>query len=432
MIVKIQKDGRITLPSELLERMGVKENDAVRIIPQNRHYILLKKNLSPSEEGQGDVRKIFCGNIEGFGIADLFSMLNMTMKTGALSISSGEAVKSIYFRKGEIIFASSNLPEDRLGTILYRTGKMSKTQLEEAEKSLTPGTRFGSLLLRKELIAPKDLWWGVKYQLEEIIFSVFSFDTGDFLFVEGVGPEEDLVRFSLNTQNLLMEGYRRLDEWRLICEKIPSKGLIMSLKEKTPNMELTPTMQKVLTMVDGKADVAEVIRRSQLGEFSSYKILYQLLNAGILHIVGREEKAEPREDEGVLKLRSTIEKYSGLYKKLYSVVRKEIPHFDALEAFNSFFSELSEKLQKLFRGVSLDETGGVPVDQLLNNVKGLKLLESEGFSKIAGLNELFISQLLLEGLNELLNFEFFTVKNILPPDASDKVIKEIRELQQTQ
>ena len=65
-------------------------------------------------------------------------------------------------------------------------------------------------------------------------------------------------------------------------------------------------------------------------------------------------------------------------------------------------------------------------------MKGLKLLESDDFNKIAGLNELFISQLLLEGLNELLNFEFFAIKSALPADKSEKIIKEVRNLQQGQ
>jgi len=432
IVVRIQRNGLIVLPPNILEKLGVKENDFLKVVSQNRQYVLLKKEQVQSGDAQVNARVTFCGNIESFGVADLFSVLNMTQKTGVLTVWSEDAIKTIYFRKGEIVFASSNLPEDRLGNILYKTGKLKKGLLEEVEKTISTSKRFGEILLQKGLIAPKDLWWGVKYQLEEIIFSIFSFITGEFLFIEGVSPEEDLVRFSLNTQNLLMEGFRRFDEWKLISEKIPSKDVILAIREKTPSVELSSTMEKILTVVDGKTDVAEIIRRCELGEFTTYKILYQLVNEGVLHAVGKEEKPAAKEDEGIVALKKTIEKYSDLCKKVFSYVKKENPKFDALGTFNSFFSELSEKLQKLFNRISLNETGGFDTDRLLQNVKGLKLLESDDFNKIAGLNELFISQLLLEGMNELLNFEFFTIKSALPSEKSEKIIKEIRNLQQGQ
>jgi hypothetical protein len=43
-------------------------------------------------------------------------------------------------------------------------------------------------------------------------------------------------------------------------------------------------------------------------------------------------------------------------------VKKENPKFDALGTFNSFFSELTEKLQKLFSQISINETGGFDAD----------------------------------------------------------------------
>jgi hypothetical protein len=46
------------------------------------------------------------------------------------------------------------------------------------------------------------------------------------------------------------------------------------------------------------------------------KILFQLLNAGVLHVVGKEEKPAVKEDEGIIALKKTIDKYSDLCKKV--------------------------------------------------------------------------------------------------------------------
>ncbi len=138
IILRLQKNGILSLPAHLLQRLGLKENDVLKVISQNRQYLFLRKESASFGNSHQEGTVTFCGNIEGFGIAELFSVLNMTQKTGILIVFSGQAVKTIYFRKGEIIFASSNLSEDRLGNILYRTGRLSKEQLEEAGKSIAP------------------------------------------------------------------------------------------------------------------------------------------------------------------------------------------------------------------------------------------------------------------------------------------------------
>src|SRR3990172_8552969 len=114
IILRVQKNGLLSLPTDLLRKLELKENDALKVISQNRQYLFLKKEYAPSGNSHREGTVTFCGTIEGFGIADLFSVLNMTQKTGILTVSSEHILKSIYFRKGEIVFASSNLSEDRL------------------------------------------------------------------------------------------------------------------------------------------------------------------------------------------------------------------------------------------------------------------------------------------------------------------------------
>lgn len=418
------KNGALTIPEELKKELALKEGELYELIVLYENYILLKR-----EGKKEDGRVAFIGEIGGMSISDLFSVLNMTQKTGVLHLVSAQVKKSVYFRRGEIVFASSNLPEERLGHILYRTGRISMEQLKQAEAQVDKKTRFGGILLKNKFITPKDLWWGVKYQLEEIIYSIFSFSEGTFLFVEGDFLPPDLTRLSLNTQNILMEGFRRLDEWKLIKELIPSGDAYVTMTDEPITVELTPAFQKILACIEGKVSVNEIVRKSQLGEFNTYKLLYQLLKTRVVKIVDKEEKKA--DDAGIKRMQAAVDKYNNLYRYIIDRIHAVVPEYNIVEPLSSFFDELSDKQKKIFDGVQINLSGELDSTHIIKNLRRMQLVESDNLSKIAGFSELMLTQFLLEGLNELLNFYIFTARQILGEKDGEELVRTVRQLQQS-
>ncbi len=420
----VVKNGALTLSDDLRRELNITEGEPYELIIPYEDYILLKR-----ENRKNEGRVAFIGEIGGLSISDLFSILNMTQKTGVLHLVSQQVKKSVYFRRGEIVFASSNLPEERLGYILYRTGKISIEQLKQAEAQMNEKTRFGGILLKNKFITPKDLWWGVKYQLEEIIYSIFSFTEGTFLFIEGDFLPPDLTRLSLNTQNILMEGFRRLDEWKLIKELIPSGDSYITMTDEPITVELTPAFQKILACIDGRVSVNEIVRRSQLGEFNTYKLLYQLLKTRVVKIVDREEEKE--EDAGIKRMQAAVDKYNNLYRYIVDKIHAVVPDYNIGGSLSSFFDELSDKHKKIFDGVQIDVSGQLDATNIVKNLRRMQLVESDNLSKIAGFSELMLTQFLLGGLNELLNFYIFTARQVLSERDGEELIKVVKELQQS-
>jgi len=70
-------------------------------------------------------------------------------------------------------------------------------------------------------------------------------------------------------------------------------------------------------------------------------------------------------------------------------------------------------------------------EHIMHNIDKIKLVESEKLSKIAGFAELMLSQYLLEGLNEFLNFHIFLARNILPETKGEELAREVRKMQQS-
>jgi hypothetical protein len=117
------------------------------------------------------------GNIKDFSLSNVLAYLNRNRKTGTLIIKTPVFTKKIYLIKGDAIFASSTYEDDRLGEMLIKAGKITMEQYDASVEILKKtGKRQGAILIELGYLTPKDLFWGVKYQVKEIIYSLFQLE----------------------------------------------------------------------------------------------------------------------------------------------------------------------------------------------------------------------------------------------------------------
>ena len=105
--------------------------------------------------------------------------------TGMFRAERESIIKVIYFRDGEIAFASSNQPSDRLGEVLIKRGQLSREQLDMAMSKLEANVSLGKMLVELGYLSPKELLEGAKTQVEEILFSLNTWKDGTYEFIEG-------------------------------------------------------------------------------------------------------------------------------------------------------------------------------------------------------------------------------------------------------
>jgi len=69
-------------------------------------------------------------------------------KTGVLRFTQGSARRKIHFVKGSIVNASSELPEEHLGEVLVRLGRLPRAEVDRAgEKAGRESKRLGETLM---------------------------------------------------------------------------------------------------------------------------------------------------------------------------------------------------------------------------------------------------------------------------------------------
>lgn len=257
------------------------------------------------------------GSVERFELSDIFQLLSVSKKTGTLGVQRGEDVVMVYFRQGDIIFAYNPNRKLKLGDLLIRKKKLTTSQLERAmriQRELKTRKRLGELLVLESFITRKDLEDVVRQQVEDVIYDLLRWETGNFKFYENKFPTQEDVTINISTENLILESVRRLDEIEQIQSKLPPfdtvLGLSLTETRRTKDIALEAEEWNVLTLVNSKRDIRRIIEESRLGKLETMRRLAGLLLAGLV------EQVKPVE-EGIntQNLEQTIEKLTKLLEK---------------------------------------------------------------------------------------------------------------------
>ncbi|HZL64330.1 MAG TPA: DUF4388 domain-containing protein [Thermoleophilia bacterium] len=232
------------------------------------------------------------GNLKEFSLPNIFQLVKMSAKSGALTIRRGEESGKIFFRNGLINYAYSAPQLLPLGERLVKSGSITAKQLKEAlaeQKKAGEGARIGTILLQSGVIDRGTLEQAVREQIQDSAFNFFSWSDGDFEFSadEHVTDEDILVEMTVET--VIMEGCRRIDEWELIfahlgsLERVPHLAYSERVEERG---EITLTAQewRVLVHIDGRADINTVLRDCGLDRFHGAKVIYSLYSGGLITV----------------------------------------------------------------------------------------------------------------------------------------------------
>jgi tetratricopeptide (TPR) repeat protein len=243
------------------------------------------------------------GSLREASLPDVVQLLFLGRRTGCLSVANDRNFASIWFDDGWIIFAGLISRPDRIGERLVAAGRLTTAQLEEAvaAHAASNDTRLGGVLVRLGHLTRADLEAELRRQVEETIYTLFTWDSGTFSFEAGVQPEAGEVTVRLNPEGLLLEGARRVDEWSVIAKKIPSPDLVFA-PEAVPEEgggddgALDALERRLLPMLDGQRSVRTLVDDTGLTEFEVSRALYGLLSAGRIRRVATAAPAAPRLD----------------------------------------------------------------------------------------------------------------------------------------
>lgn len=240
------------------------------------------------------------GNIESFGISEIFQLISQQGKTGTLEIQTPHGLARLRFLEGNLLEAwpDKRTPAEYIGSLLVRSGLVTAAQLAQALDAQRQSLRrLGDILLRMGVVRIADFQGVLALQHRETAYRLLQLRRGSFRFVPGSVEPEDGVSVPMDVGELLMEGFRQLDEWPKLLERVPSEKQVYGRMAETPEAtDLNRAQSRAYQLVDGTLTVREVVDRARLGEFVGWEALAQLCEKGLITPLGaaRHARVEPK------------------------------------------------------------------------------------------------------------------------------------------
>jgi hypothetical protein len=239
------------------------------------------------------------GRLDERDVLEIVQGLSAERWTGLLRLErSGERL-AITVEDGSLVFASSSNPDHRLGPLLLRRGVVTLRQMEDAGRALSPGKRFGTVLVEKGFLDSKELVRGVVDQTRDIILQAFQWTWGTYETQEGAAPAE-AITLAISTPELILEGVSRIEAWSRVekgagglgARHAPVAGTEGLFKQLTLDVD----QGALLRSVKAARDVESLCAESMLNDFEACRNLWAFRVIGLIR---RVEDTIPLDDDGL-------------------------------------------------------------------------------------------------------------------------------------
>ncbi len=242
------------------------------------------------------------GTFKDFHIADIVQLIGLQRKTGTLTLEGEDDTVVVTFQDGAVVWAQSTQLawDDRLAQLLVPRKLLTAPQLQELTAAQRENKKkLGALVAERGLVPRKEWEAMLAREVEETAYRPFGWKNGRYRFVPQPNVETPDGRIGpIPAEGLLMEGIRRVDEWPLIHDRLPSMAMVLKVGGRggrSAPKQVEPNEVKMLDLVDGKRTVQDLADASGLGEFEAMRALASLVSAGAISSVGPVPVSKPSE-----------------------------------------------------------------------------------------------------------------------------------------
>jgi hypothetical protein len=259
-------------------------------------------------------------------LTDLFQLLGQQQKTGVLNLQNEKTSLQIFFDSGKIVgivFPNESVESSPLGKRLVRGGLLTpeiwrKAFAQHREELASVET----VLVKNQFVRNEDLTAVLRLLISETVYNLFKWKGGTFRFeAREVASDPNLLE-PINTEFLLLDVLRMVDEWPLLADRIPTSKMVLRKVNEIATLEVLGgsawadrrsfQMEVIYELINGKRTIQDIIDQSFVGEFETSKNLITLMDAGVIEPVGVNPVRERGNGHRAQKILSNVGVYSVL------------------------------------------------------------------------------------------------------------------------
>jgi tetratricopeptide (TPR) repeat protein len=220
-------------------------------------------------------------------------------RSGFLHFNKGDERRSVYFEKGNIVHADTNVREERLGETLVGQGLLTEADLKRASGfMLRDRKRLGAVLVELGILDPNQLEDALAVHVREILLKVLLWSEGSYEFeAKDEGGLEPGLALKLSTGEIILEAVRRIQDPDVIRYALGDIDRVLGLSSdpllRFQKITLSPADGYILSRIDGTLSAREVIQVIPMASEDAMRALFGLLCTGVIEYLPLAPKAPP-------------------------------------------------------------------------------------------------------------------------------------------
>ncbi|MCP3104427.1 DUF4388 domain-containing protein [Myxococcus sp. K15C18031901] len=351
----------------------------------------------------------FAGSLGTLSMEEVFAHVLSGIRSGLLAVQHGTVRRTVSFRDGQVVFATSTERWERLGAVMVRLGMVTQAQLTQALSRVTPSRRIGQVLTSEGMVSEAHLYGAMTFVVREVVLSLFEMTEGSFLFVEGPAPMADVVKLPERTRDLVLTGIKRSEEVARLRRRYPE-----DMRASLGPAGVRPGEERRFQRLGAGLSVTELRGAFEGGPHAFYSWLDECVVGG--HLVVKPAAPPPAPGPSVegmaWELLSAEERYNLLLSLVHRALRDAGEDVDLLRGF---LEAPPSGLEEAYAGVTLGPDGRVDVARLRANLPGA--------------DEAVARAMTLEALDAIVSYALFSARNVLPSEVAERLSNTYRTLQ---
>ncbi|MEZ4741985.1 MAG: hypothetical protein R3B45_06020 [Bdellovibrionota bacterium] len=240
--------------------------------------------------------------------------------SGTIVVDTGFGIKRVYFLDGEIVFAGTNVMDDRLGEVLYRKGLLTIDQLMDTSVKVSREKKFGQVLLASGVFSNLQLWDALKCQVRELVRSIFMSEYVYFEMLRDNAPAPTQVVFTEGSYSFLESCHGYGCMYRDFVARLQQDTEVQVINPEYVKLEVGEGnfIADLIGMIEKSKNIEDILRTSKLLELNTLAALMLLVNRGICSISPSEDSQLHSDKLHLKKLQNKLD----IYSFMLSEVRK--------------------------------------------------------------------------------------------------------------
>jgi hypothetical protein len=235
------------------------------------------------------------GNLEDFGIAEVFQLIGQQRKTGVLKLVLGERTLRIAFDEGAIVWGwwGGQREHGALSEMLVRCGLATRERVAtvalESQQSARP---FHVVAAESGDVSAADMNAIVELLTPEVVFEVLRWDRGSLDFSAQDVDHDRAPDQLLAAEHILMNGMRMVDEWATFARGVENDDVVFApagsfelYRQRAADPQGAHVAEMIFGLVDGRLSARRVIDLSRVGTFEGTRTLAALRAADAIRVV---------------------------------------------------------------------------------------------------------------------------------------------------